>query len=480
MSSRLCLPYAALFAGLICLVLGTFSAFALKARVKYRDVSGRRSHIVNVEEVKDAYRKTGVSGPNENGMFHYAFKRNLRFARNVPTTKTQSIPTRPINSTMTTNSTPSWNTTPFSNTTPSSIPQNTTVTSFHTYYRARFYKNSKNFEDLKALYDAKNKLVVKWNLTSSHPNQIRFIRQRLKFKSTFYGHTVESVIVTSAGFIHIGPILHGFIHDVHYVAPLMGDFYSNPRSSVIVYIYSDNSKFTAQWESVYESGAVSSKPFTFQVTLYLNGTIVFAYKNIPYSIANFVSKHFPPKVGLADGYLITENYTVIVNGRKVYMPVITIYRYHTVVLEKKLIQSNSAFILSPIPNCVQAKTCNSCFDGVIAQNFGCKWCDKLQLCSDTFDWHRQAWTTNGCGKDAYSSQGKCNPSQSHKHTSKRRKGSKTVVGVTVGIVVAILVLCVVGVLFYGYRRPTSKLGMFMIRNRPSKFFNMFKKENENA
>ena len=478
-------------AGLLCLMLGTYSAFGFGAKVKYRDVSGGKSHIVNVRQVKDVDRETGAPDVNENGMFHYTDKGNRRFARGVPKTQIPANSTRPINLTMTTNATPlpnrtlfsntnsSWNTTPFSNTTPSSIPQNTTVTSFHKYYRSRFYVNSNNFEDLKALYDAKNNYVVKLDLTSRRSTHIRFTTRKLKFKFIFYGHTVESATVTAAGFVHIGPVIHGFIHDVHYVAPLMGDFYSNPNSPVIVYIYSDSSKFTVQWESIYESGASSTKPFTFQVTLYSNGTIMFAYKHIPYSIANFVSKFFPPKVGLADGYIINEKYTIIVGGRAVDIPVTTIYRYHTVSLEKKAIQSNSAFILSPIPNCIQAKTCKSCFDKVIAQNFGCKWCDKLQLCSDTFDWHRQAWTANGCVKDAFNSPDKCRPSSpsSNKQSKKPHKGSNTVVGATVGVIVALLVLCVAGILFYGYRRPTSKLGMFMIRNRPSKFFNLFKKDN---
>ena len=462
----------------LCSVLG------MKANVLYKDVSGATPRFFNVRQVKQVSENLNswIYAPIGN----QKDRKGHRFARAAgnKTAVTTQPPTvfTPKNVSTNINSIPPN----------SSIPQNSTETSFHKYYSSRFVENVDDFEDLKALYDAPNTSVSMQNFTNSKPDHIYYNVQKLKFRFPFYGHDVEQAVLTSAGFIHIGPILHQFLHDVHYIAPLMGDFFSNPGRPVIVYILSGKTRVVCQWESVFEGGVSTKKPFTFQVTLFLNGTIMFTYMKIPYSVTSFKSKNFPPKVGMSDGFVRTKYYKILVNGKILRLPVKTIYRYHTVSLDKDKIKSHSAYILSPVPNCIQAKTCNECFSKVIAKNFKCKWCKKLQLCSDEFDWHRQDWFEKGCNTQAYSSEDQCsskvspgskkcdkqaNSSEdkcSSKVLARSSTGSKTIVGVVIGVVLLILVLCIAGLLIYGYRNPTSRIGTMMKNCRNPVPFKTFK------
>jgi len=453
-----CALIALLFA-----ISSLYSVLGMKANIVYKDVSGKTPLPFNVREVKKVsenfnswiYDSIGNQKDRRGHRFPRAASNNT-----AVTTQPSTISTTPKNVSTKINSIP-----PNSNT-----PQNSTEMSFHKYYSSRFVENVNNFEDLKALYDAGNTYVSIQNFTNTRPDHIYYYRQRLKFKFPFYGHDVEEAVLTSAGFIHIGPILHQFLHDVHYIAPLMGDFFSNPGHPVTVYILSDKTRVVCQWESVFEGGNSTNMPFTFQVTLFLNGTVMFTYIKIPYSITSFKSKNFPPKVGMSDGFVLTKYYKILVNGRTMKSPVKTILRYHTVSLGKDKIKSHSAYILSPVPNCIQAKTCNECFSKVIAENFQYKWCRKLKLCSDEFDWHRQNWLENGCNKQAYSSDDNC----SSKVSAKSSSGSKAIVGVVVGVVLLILVLCIAGLLLYGYRNPTSRIGTMMKNYRNSMPFKTFK------
>ena len=130
---------------------------------------------------------------------------------------------------------------------------------------------------------------------------------------------------------------------------------------------------------------------------------------------------------------------------------------------------------SPIQNCKQARTCDACFDKKIAQKFKCKWCSKLKRCSDKGDWHSPIWVQVGCHRAAYDSPEQCNTTTKGGGDKKIRGGksrgiSKGETGAIIGVVVAVIVICIAGVLFYGYKNPTSKLGMLVIQYRPSKLF----------
>lgn len=371
---------------------------------------------------------------------------------------------------------------------PTKLPvNNSVVESNHTYYTsyhlANLNKGSKYFRDLKGMMEANNSDVKGWSFKSGTRGAIGFFVDQLKFVFPFYGHEVSQVVVTSAGFLHVGQIIHNLAHDVHYIAPLMANFTPTGNRTTTVYTYDDGSRYTVQWDSVYESEKNTNDSFTFQVSLFKDGTIYFSYQNIPHNVSEIPSKYLKKKVGLADGYI----YTVYIRymGRPI-GPFRIIYKYHTLELKQSKIVTNSAFILTPVPNCISAKSCSACFSKRISSNFKCKWCEKLQLCSDTIDWHQQRWVLNGCPQSAVDQKLRCygppstvQPSQKTTNAKKGDKGKAvkpkeknkpSYAGIIIGVLVLIVVLLLISVCVYGYRHPSSKIGLFMIENRPSRIF----------
>ena len=112
-------------------------------------------------------------------------------------------------------------------------------------------------------------------------------RVSLAFNFTFYGNRVRSIYVTTGGFLSVYPLFHSYIHYIHYIAPLMANFNLKQNNNSAVYYGVGKDKFIVQWDNVQlnQSDSVNDT-FTFQVTIYKNGTFLMAYKNIPYSLYN--------------------------------------------------------------------------------------------------------------------------------------------------------------------------------------------------
>lgn len=69
-------------------------------------------------------------------------------------------------------------------------------------------------------------------------------------------------------------------------------------------------RFTVQWESVVlrnQPGPESNGSFTFQTSLWRNGSIWFVYKEVPMNVSDISDVHHPRKVGLSDTYLDDAN-----------------------------------------------------------------------------------------------------------------------------------------------------------------------------
>eukprot|EP00794_Sanderia_malayensis_P017814 gene17814-19592_t len=360
----------------------------------------------------------------------------------------------------------------------SDIPKNNTViTDDHVYYMSTFVKNHQiithYFKDLKSLYSQNNTNVSMTVFKNGQPDGIQFFTKYLKFSFPFYGHKVSKVLVMLSGFMHVGPVFHRFAHDVHYIAPLMANFSALNNKTFSVFTYDDGNRFTAQWEGVSEAKekATDSKQFTFQASIFSNGSIHFAYKKIPYSLTKLAATTLKPKVGLSDGYLYTEFYYIA--GHRFKIRFIT--RYHSVVLQKENVVSNSAYLLDPVPNCISATSCGACFSKEIAKNFKCKWCEKLNLCSDTLDWHREKWVRNDCNVKGISEKQMClqasnstsnerpNPNSFNSNTKGNNK-KVVIIGVLVAVVVVLVIAVLAGV--YCYRK-----GFFTNRQRFVRFNN---------
>ena len=310
---------------------------------------------------------------------------------------------------------------------------------------------------------------------------------KLKFSFPFYGHKLDLVGVTSGGFLYTGTIFHEQVYRTQYIAPLMADFNPSLTMSGRVLVYSTEERFTVQWDQVLNHDHESVGPFTFQVSIFPSGKIDFAYRKLSHLWNELNNDDHPVEIGIADAtYFETPGGLVLV------------VEYSRVSASDLLTNestdlSYSAFEIDPIPNCVLADSCDFCMAITEQGTFNCSWCEAArQKCSDGVDRFTQDWFNSGCFTDAVftcplpsvspawtststhsSSASQSDAAVSLPSPSSSSLSTASVVGIVIGAIVFLLLLLtviLVGILIiHGYRRPTSKIGMFMIENRPKAF-----------
>ena len=160
----------------------------------------------------------------------------------------------------------------------------------------------------------------------------------LSFKFPFYGHLVENITIATGGFLYTGDYVHSWLAATQYIAPLMANFDTSSTHNARIRYLDDGDKLIVEWKDVYlqdKSTDGRDGPFTFQVILFGNGNITFAYETIPIDIniitvriyfailnmiinailaflivlSNFIyfnlqDDDHPVKVGLSDAYII--------------------------------------------------------------------------------------------------------------------------------------------------------------------------------
>jgi hypothetical protein len=274
----------------------------------------------------------------------------------------------------------------------------------------------------------------------------------------------------------------------------MANFDSSVSDNATVSTLSNENSFTVEWRHVHLQDSQNKGPFTFQTTLYKNGTIVFAYREIPIPIREINDTMHPVKVGLSDAYI--RDRTMLFVKQK------TIYEYDRVDLkdfESYKISNGTAIVFSPRPTCPSFKSCEECTKNETEQ-FDCAWCPELKRCSDGTDRGRQEWIIKGCDKDhaSYKHQEDCSaPFQStttstyqispngprhnsidhedehrseavHKVKAPETQGMGTA-GVIGVLFLIMLVFGGVGWAFYAYLYPHSPSGQLLIRYRPTQW-----------
>nr|XP_022309896.1 plexin domain-containing protein 2-like isoform X3 [Crassostrea virginica] len=369
------------------------------------------------------------------------------------------------------------------------------VSQNHKYYTSTVLRGSPNFNDYwDELFDVKHSEP----LSGSHRVAVSV---PINFKFKFYGHDVSKITIATGGFLYMSPFLHQWLTATQYIAPLMANFDTGLKNDSYILYRDFGDRFVVEWRDVFLQDQNHSDPFSFQTTLHTNGTIVFAYKEIPLSIQSIEIKNHPVKVGVSDAFYIDtiqgvkskngshHRYSDSNEGiqRR------TIYEYHRVEVDFGRIQSNTIVILDPLITCNIAKDCTTCLTQ--DDSFDCKWCPKVQRCSDGIDWLRQEWRDKGCEIQAYSKPSLCNPGSTDrprttptttltpktparlgcsgsKNDCSFKDAKKGVSAATIGgVVVAVLFLTLLimgGVwFFYAYTHPTSASGQWMINHRPS-------------
>jgi hypothetical protein len=111
----------------------------------------------------------------------------------------------------------------------------------------------------------------------------------LQFSFPFYGHLIDSVAITTGGFLYVGGILHDQIHLTQYIAPLQANFNPSLNDTARILVYDTESRFTVQWNQVYNHDHVEDGPFSFQVSLFPNGSIYFVYREVTINVSSLVT-----------------------------------------------------------------------------------------------------------------------------------------------------------------------------------------------
>ncbi|XP_039763265.1 plexin domain-containing protein 2 [Pararge aegeria] len=297
--------------------------------------------------------------------------------------------------------TPDDNTTDVFKETPETIKAEHNISNLtydnHNFYNSTFIGDPETFRQYWANITAP-KAEIHDVLSNSHR---RAMTIKTKFPFPFYGHPVTNMTVATGGFIYMGDQVHNWLAATQYIAPLMGNFDTTLTNDSFVKMYDDGEKFTVFWENATLRQDVEKK-FTFALTLYKNGDIIFAYKDIPLPVKDIIDSEHPVKVGISDAYL-TDKFHYHVRRK-------TIYEYHRVSFKNYEITNNTILKLIALPTCLQYDSCQSCANH--ETGFKCLWCDQIQLCSSGTDRNKQDWILRHCDKSAISNETSC-PATAH-------------------------------------------------------------------
>jgi len=364
----------------------------------------------------------------------------------------------------------------------------------HKYYKHTVRQGENHFYDLDQL-----------NTTGPHAGRVkqhnmlsqsyrRAATINLSFKFPFYGHQVENITIATGGFLYTGDYVHSWLAATQYIAPLMANFDTSKNYNAKIRYLDDRSKLIVEWKDVHLQEKKSEGSFTFQVILFANGNITFAYHTIPIDIINIMDEDHPVKVGLSDAYIIDR--TVYFARRK------TIYEYHRVTLKDEAIKNKTAILFDALPTCNTNTDCQSCvtssdeeYDDMtdpeaLPRTLECRWCAALSRCSDGTDRNRQEWLKNKCDNFNVSKVEFCHantrqtarvPSFSdppsheemihvpHSFSDQQDSESGGAVnpgGVVVSVFICMLLLSFSGWLGYAYFNPNTASGRFLIKYRP--------------
>ncbi|KIH43142.1 hypothetical protein ANCDUO_26859, partial [Ancylostoma duodenale] len=125
---------------------------------------------------------------------------------------------------------------------------------------------------------------------------------KLTFKFPFYGHMMTNLTIATGGFLYVGDQTHNWLAATQYIAPLMANFDTTLDGSSIVYA-DDGERFVVEWRKVQLREQHQAGSFTFQASLFKNGSIAFVYKNVPMNVSNISDEQHPVKCGISDAYL---------------------------------------------------------------------------------------------------------------------------------------------------------------------------------
>ncbi|ESO09996.1 hypothetical protein HELRODRAFT_109381 [Helobdella robusta] len=329
------------------------------------------------------------------------------------------------------------------------------VEDYHKYYKSEIIKSGMGSQYWIS-EDIMYKADKHHTLSESHRSAATI---SLSFPFTFYGHEVNQVTIATGGFLYMSEFLHQWLTATQYIAPLMANFDTQIGNNSFIRHWDNGSIFVVWWEDVFLQDEVDGH-FSFQVQLYKNGTIVFSYKDVPTVVSGVPSHRHPVKIGMSDAYYMDKPTNTEMKQR-------TIYEYHRVEINMSLITSNTSVVISPLPSCIQMKSCSECVSASKKMDQTCQWCPTLQHCSDGLDRKRQEWMHNGCHKDFLSTEEQCSQYVAWTYSSSRLLTSNIIIMIIVVLIFFMMMMLVLAWLTYAYRHPSSRSGIWLIEHQPS-------------
>lgn len=365
------------------------------------------------------------------------------------------------------------------------------ITDHHSFYNSSFIGNADYFREYWANI-SKVPADVHKLLSNSHR---RATTLTLKFDFPFYGHSVPNITVATGGFIYTGDHVHNWLAATQYIAPLMANFDTKLSNDSVVKMSDDGEKFSVFWENI-TLREDPAKKFTFAATLYANGDIIFAYKDIPMLVQDINDTQHPVKVGISDAYLSDKIFFHV--RRK------TIYEYHRASFKNHEITNNTILKLVALPTCLQYNSCQECVNH--DTGFNCTWCDNIKKCSSGTDRNKQNWLIRNCERTSISNESAC-PAEPHvdppadgntAYTTDTRPTHDTAVvnavepestqvskikypvqtpaeyaspvgGVVAAFLVITMICCLAAWVLYAFKNPHTRSGQLLIKYRPSQW-----------
>ncbi|KAM7447605.1 Plexin domain-containing protein 2 [Porites harrisoni] len=219
---------------------------------------------------------------------------------------------------------------------------------------------------------------------------------KLSFIFPYYGHYLDSVVLTTGGFLYMDVYNTSLLTDVQYLAPLMAYFSPDYHPDSKVITLDDGLQLTVQWSKVYLRNRTHDGHFTFQCTLHKNGTIWFAYKEIPVNVSTIPDvRYHPVRVGISDAFV--RYYRHLLRPAIIYR---VFHIYSQVNITKNSVVNGSAVVFHPQTSCVNATSCTECMKRKQTTEFDCQWCPQTKRCSDKTDRNRAEWDLNRCSQNA--------------------------------------------------------------------------------
>lgn len=233
---------------------------------------------------------------------------------------------------------------------------------------------------------------------------------RLNFEFPFYGHKLQNLTIATGGFLYVGDQTHSWLAATQYIAPLMANFDTMDNKSKIQY-GDDGKRMIVEWKEVTLRDNRQVGPFTFQAHLWRNGNITFVYKQVPIPVGNISDAQHPCKLGISDAYLFNHKVSTALSQSPTQSKRV-IHEYHRITINNDKIGPNSVVLLTALPTCLDATTCDECTKMQL-KAFKCSWCSPKEtgkeqsetgtdggkpFCSDQLGLHRrrQEWIEGNC------------------------------------------------------------------------------------